>query len=398
MPIKVTCPKCQGVLHAPDDAGGKRGKCPTCGTVLAIPAVAAAEAEAPAPARPFADTPPRLPSPGRPAPAPTGSAMGLNDDGGRKSSFGMLPDLDPNRASASKHPPSFGPGEPRKSADPFAKKAPRPAGTSADKEAAAYRRGRRGLFWVIAAYFLCLIAAVAFLVLPLLGRFGVQLPTQNPGYLQLPNVSADQEIIFGAPAVVAAVGLLLLVLGRSGVAGVPHGSGAKGTFGLASLATLVGAAGVVLYAVPTVMGLMNELMPATLFSDDEPQGYAQRGGLALAVVFLLLAEVLFLVGLGRLGSGLGDARLTGRATRYYFYISAAVAVAGLTAFAVHYYPADVRRLIAEYVEPRLAKLGENKRYLPAAVAGVVVVSAWLIHTRFASGGRRAIRGWLDRNG
>ena len=38
MPIKVTCPKCQGVLHAPDDAGGKRGKCPTCGTVLAIPA------------------------------------------------------------------------------------------------------------------------------------------------------------------------------------------------------------------------------------------------------------------------------------------------------------------------------------------------------------------------
>ena len=397
MPIKVTCPKCQGVLHAPDDAGGKRGKCPTCGTVLAIPAAATAEADAPD--RPFADTPPRLPAPSRPAAA----AKGPGDEPGRKaSSFGMLPEVDPGRGSASKLPPSFGPAEPRKSADPFAKKAPRAAAASTpqspDKEAAAYRRGRRGLGCVNAAYFLFLAAAVAMLVLPNLGRFGVKLPSRTPGYLQLPNVSAEQEIVYGAPAVLALLGLVLLVFGRSGAAGIARSSGAKGTFGLASLATLLATAGLVLYAVPTVMGLMNELTPDTLFIADEPQGYAQRGGLALAAVFFPLAEVLFLVALGRLGSGLGDARLTGRATRYYFYISAAVAVAGLTAFAVHYYPDDIRRLVAAHVEPQLQKLGDQRAYLPSVAAGVAVLSVWLIHSRFVAGGRRAIRGWLDRNG
>ena len=52
MPIKVTCPKCQGVLHAPDDAGGKRGKCPTCGTVLSIPAIGGGSPAPMAPAAP----------------------------------------------------------------------------------------------------------------------------------------------------------------------------------------------------------------------------------------------------------------------------------------------------------------------------------------------------------
>ena len=37
MPIKVTCEKCGGVLHAPDDAGGKKGRCPNCQNILPIP-------------------------------------------------------------------------------------------------------------------------------------------------------------------------------------------------------------------------------------------------------------------------------------------------------------------------------------------------------------------------
>ncbi len=61
MPIKVTCSNCGGVLHAPDDAGGKRGRCPTCGNILPIPAAAGGSAsELPdAPAAPPGQRPQR---------------------------------------------------------------------------------------------------------------------------------------------------------------------------------------------------------------------------------------------------------------------------------------------------------------------------------------------------
>ncbi len=37
MPIQVTCASCHGMFNAPDSAGGKRAKCPTCGGVIQIP-------------------------------------------------------------------------------------------------------------------------------------------------------------------------------------------------------------------------------------------------------------------------------------------------------------------------------------------------------------------------
>lgn len=64
MPIKVTCQKCGNVLHAPDTAAGKKGKCPKCATVMDIPG-------AKPPAGPVAATPP-------PAPAPVAAEAGGN--------------------------------------------------------------------------------------------------------------------------------------------------------------------------------------------------------------------------------------------------------------------------------------------------------------------------------
>ena len=37
MPIELHCPSCQKSLRAPDDAGGKRSKCPNCGNSVYIP-------------------------------------------------------------------------------------------------------------------------------------------------------------------------------------------------------------------------------------------------------------------------------------------------------------------------------------------------------------------------
>jgi predicted RNA-binding Zn-ribbon protein involved in translation (DUF1610 family) len=58
MAIQVTCPSCQGKFNAPDNAAGKRAKCPTCGSAIQIPTPAPVEeileAEA-LPASPYSD-------------------------------------------------------------------------------------------------------------------------------------------------------------------------------------------------------------------------------------------------------------------------------------------------------------------------------------------------------
>ena len=43
MPIQVTCPSCRSMFNAPDNAAGKRAKCPKCGGAIDIPTSAAEE-------------------------------------------------------------------------------------------------------------------------------------------------------------------------------------------------------------------------------------------------------------------------------------------------------------------------------------------------------------------
>jgi predicted Zn finger-like uncharacterized protein len=43
----ITCSNCQSKIRVPDSAAGKKGKCPKCGTSIAIPAAEEAAAEAP---------------------------------------------------------------------------------------------------------------------------------------------------------------------------------------------------------------------------------------------------------------------------------------------------------------------------------------------------------------
>ncbi len=69
MPIEFRCTQCDKLLRTPDDTAGKRAKCPSCGTVLPIPAAAAtppaAPAAPPAGASPFATGPAKV-APGSP--------------------------------------------------------------------------------------------------------------------------------------------------------------------------------------------------------------------------------------------------------------------------------------------------------------------------------------------
>lgn len=45
MTIELHCPICQKLIKAPDDAGGKRGKCPYCKNLIYIPSAAAEDEE-----------------------------------------------------------------------------------------------------------------------------------------------------------------------------------------------------------------------------------------------------------------------------------------------------------------------------------------------------------------
>lgn len=59
MPITVACPSCRKALKAPDNAAGRKVKCPGCGSVLIIPAPQM-------PAAPFEDL--SVPTPATPRP------------------------------------------------------------------------------------------------------------------------------------------------------------------------------------------------------------------------------------------------------------------------------------------------------------------------------------------
>ncbi len=45
--MQITCSNCQSKIKVPDSAAGKKGKCPKCGTVIAIPAQAPAPEDGP---------------------------------------------------------------------------------------------------------------------------------------------------------------------------------------------------------------------------------------------------------------------------------------------------------------------------------------------------------------
>lgn len=406
MPIKVTCPKCQGVLHAPDDAGGKRGKCPTCGTVLAIPAEAPRSVPAPAP----------LPEPAYRAPAAEPDLPRSSTPDVRKSSFGggfSAKPPEPVRGSGSMNKLPAG-----KPADPFVKpgRPVRPA-SATESLSRAYRRTRRGLGVVQFALFLFLIAAVATPALDLARIFKVPIPDKNPGYLGVSDLSAAQEIRCGAVVIPAALGLLFLVLGRFGAANAPRSSYAKGAAVAAAVATLLGLIGASAFAVMTGKEIADGIIPHGLMLPDDLPGAIQWGGLATAAVFLALAEVWFVNFIGRLGAGLQCAPAVGRHTRFLVLTGLAAAVGlvlGLLYLTSSVPPPPAAQLshpgwneihaaqnfwkeVDAFQRAQFAKLGEQQyaaRNGLCVLAGLVV---WFLYFRLVGGGRRAVREWLDVN-
>jgi len=435
MPIKVTCPKCQGVLHAPDDAGGKRGKCPTCGTVLAIPAVGGGN--------PSAMSAPPPPPPAAPRPASLASMPDFDHNprgtlpiGGEthRSSFADGPSAaaEPRRAQPPARlgaPPSFGPSADARKADPFAKPVKVTAKSKeqpSDGGERAYRRARRGLLWMQFAFLLFLIAPLAIIGLAVAERYGVAIPNQSPGYAKVDTLSQGTEIRAVAIVIPLFLGLFCLTLGRFGLSNAPSSSGAK-TLALASAcATLFVLLGLLAFAFMIGVQISDGFAPVGLMPHEELPGMIQRIGLAVAIVFFPLSEAWSAIALARLGAALKNSRLIGRGTRFLL-LKGLVVVAGLVAgvFAIEentasvteqrvraagteqqklyaaprplsntFYLRDIEETFNAKVQPQWDKLGENKVAARAGLAAFLALFIWFLYVRLVGGGRRAIREWL----
>ena len=402
MPIKVTCSKCQGVLHAPDDAGGKRGKCPTCGNVLSIPGGSGGSMIPPEPEPTPSPTPYNMSPPARQSSA----VFGSQHDDPRKASF--APGLTGPSGSVTA-PMSGGPdarnapvgravshaAEARKTGDPFSKSGKRASPADTDATGRSWRRARRGLWYVQAGYFFALLAVVLPAALTIAVKAGAKLP-DKPGLLKLDEVRLPAEIVYASFLIPAALAFLSLTLGRVGASSAPASSYARGLFRVAAYATLFSLTGAIAVAAIVAAQVGIGAYPALLMPDDV-QGIIQRVGIAVGAVFAPVAELWFVIALGRLGAGLHDDRLAARGTRALVYAGLLFVVAGLTTYAISYYHADLDRLRAEHLEPKLSSLGDKQAFLLPGVAILAGLSLWLVYVRLVGAARGAIAGWLDVN-
>lgn len=408
MPIKVTCPKCQGVLHAPDDAGGKRGKCPTCGTVLAIPAesprVASGGYEAPAePARPAGFGAPRPPAEPTPEASPAGA--GPRPGLGFGSSPVPAPKADePRRPVAGPGRPLPAAPQPAGQAGPFAKTGRAPAGLDpegAERLARAWKKARGGLFWVQLAGFLFLLSWVGIYGLMIAEHYGAKLPYKKPGYLSMEDLDSVMEIKYATCIIPASLGLICLVIGRFGFNRVPGMSMAKGMSLLAALSTFFALGGAIAFLVPTVGGILFGQKFTNIQTDmlhyTELNGQIQRFGFMVLVLFGLLGELYFHSALGRVAAHLGSERLSRRGVRRAFLYGFILTLATTWYVANLFMDQDINNLVKQHIQPQWDKLAEHKPVVQmggAIFAGLVI---WFLYLRLVGAARGAIREWLDQN-
>ena len=437
MPIKVTCSNCGGVLHAPDDAGGKRGRCPTCGNVLPIPAEAPKLPQAggdstKASHRPasFGDfnlgpqvSPPTATA--RAAPA-VGSALPFADDA-PASARSSVPSLNEpavparrGRSAAAAVPPA---DDRRRPNDPFARKSSgTPDGEAGDKAARRWKKVRGGLWWVRASIPFFLMPILVLNGLKLYEQFVAPIPVQDPGYLKQAWLTSQQELELVAVIAPFALGVILILLGRLGVSRVPQKAQTRGLAGFAALATLVVVCSGIAIVFPIVALLalgekdlpivvrVNGVAEWRLMLPSDNEGIMQRLGLLVGATAFVLAEVWFAAALGRIGTALDSNRLAGRATRYLVLLG--LIFGGLVASG-SFTPAynfssmprevstDTNRLIHEQwdakAEPLIDKIGNTRAAVRPAVFILGGLFIALVYWRMIGAGRGAIRDWLEQH-
>lgn len=382
MPIKVTCGNCGGVLHAPDDSAGKRGRCPTCGSILPIPAdaprVAAVDpipAPAPQPNVPAESRPPALGSDLQRAPVPVAAP-------------------------------------PRQPGDPFARTAAAPVAVP-EGSAKRWARVASGLGFVRLGVLCMFIGVLAPSAIAILEQNNIKLPDKDPGMLGVPGVALSGEIKVAASLTFLLFGGLFLVLGRLRVASVPRDAGARGMATAAAYATLVaficfaaiivfGVSATLEQAPPQIIPLTDVTAPNVMFQTrveryvqhlfldpDNMPGQVQRIGAVLLLVCGIVGELWFLGALARIAVHLRNAKAIGRLNRHSI-LAGLLLILLAGGVAVFSFFGDA--LMRDTINPQWNKLDDGAKVaVRAGSAALIVFIAAFLYLRSLSGVRRAIR-------
>lgn len=422
MPIKVTCEKCGGVLHAPDDAGGKKGRCPNCQNVLPIPFEGARAAASTFPIPTGLSPTSTVPNP------PAGMAFG-----GNPNTAGLFPSADAKRPAA---PPPFGagarvdsPGQASstpglapqgktsslsRGSTPFgARSNLTSSGVPIAPESGDWHAAAGGLRWIQFAVVLFLIAILAPCGVSIYAVNGGQALAEKAGMIKAFNLTQLAEIQLGAFLIPDVFGALCLVIGRLRVGSVPRSSCARGPAKLGALFTLLAIGGFAAFATMTILGLKDGFIPNlhpsaeviqfesptttrvasylndTLLQVNDTPGKVQRIGLLALIVFGKLAELFFGCSLGRIAAATRNPVAAGRVTRCYFYLGMLGALAVFGALIYELYGLNSAK---EIWNPKWFAMSISTR--TAIVAGTVGVISLLIaiaYLRMLGGVRRACR-------
>jgi hypothetical protein len=426
MPIRVTCEKCGGVLHAPDDAGGKKGRCPNCQNVLPIPF------DGP---RAGGTSGGGFSAPSSPSNPPAGMAFGTpasnpfmpNADARRPSAppppFGVGARGDsPGLASSTPGlgggglvggpPPPIGSTMGNRSSAPFgARPAPASTGVPIAPESRGWRSAAGGLRWCQIAVVLFLVAVVAPCVVAAYGANGGGALAAKEGLLKRSDLSQLSELRLGSFLIPATLGALCLLIGRFKVGNVPSASCARGVGKLAAFFTLLAIGGAATFATMTGIGMKDGFMPTfepsgdvlkidtpvsprvvrylndTLLSDKDMPGQAQRFGLFALIAFGKVAEMFFGCTLGRLAAATRNTVAAGRVTRCYFYFAmlGLLAAFGLLAFELF-----GQTTFREQVSPKWFAMPHGQRVgIVCGVAGLITLLLTFAYLRMLGGVRRA---------
>ena len=406
MPIKVTCPKCGGVLHAPDDAAGKRGRCPTCGTVLNIPMnspIAETPAAAPgfqlrsgspspAAEHPFGSPP----SPVAESPPPRRGADHAKKESSHPGTLAyQFAEPERGKSGVMAAPGARNlPPEPKRMPPLPTRTAPHPpgAGGAVPEDAGAWRTVERGLGWVRTGTYFVILAGLLLVGVAAYEQFASPLPDKNPGYLGWQNLGSATEIRVASVAVPMLLGWFALTIGRLGTARAPATSYSGGLLKLAALGTLIATAGILGGVVPTLLDASKNGLPLEPIATAAPwQRLALIAGLLAAVV----SEGWFVVALGRIGVALDSRRTAARSSRWLVLggIFLTLGVVGWVGYGE--YPTEVNNWWVVNVQPSWDGLGKNQPLVLRGIIATVVLIGGAICLRLTGSTKRAIRSWID---
>ena len=391
MPIKVTCSNCGGVLHAPDDSGGKRGRCPTCGNILPIPAAA----DIPKPSMS------NLPDP---VAKPTGRQQSFGEFA-LGSQVGPPPGFTPatQETPASDGRKSTLLPEPARASDPFVRKGKAAPGT---QSMIGWSRVRGGLFWVQFAAFLLTLPGLLLGGLAIAEYFAKKelVPNSELSFVRVGLREALPIFVVGGSLL---LGLLLMTLGRLSTNNMPQRGQGRGLALLCTFATFASFAAVLAFFFSHVALMVGGGQPDFLFfPKDEVQGKLQRFSFLAFIGFVIVGEFLFASLIGRIGASLDDGKSAARSTKYLGLLM--LIVVGLF-FSASLVPTNfmVGQTLAEAgtetskdivvpfwtstVQPLLAKLGDYQAVLMPGLAVLGSLLMFLLYLRLAGAPRAAIR-------